>query len=169
MHGYDPVPLFAIKDADPENTLVKSFDADMKATVSRMFIDNGFKVAADKLHEVGLKLFWEPYWGPFDTAESVSIPDLPMGEYWTHGDGRISDIIVDKAKKYGKTIVGAEAFTGWPDYSHYTEDPAYLKRSADGTLSPGQTCFSFTTGSISRLTTGTSPGWEWMQSTCRSR
>lgn len=137
MHGYDPVPLFAIKDADPENALVKSFDADMKATVSRMFIDNGFKVAADKLHEVGLKLFWEPYWGPFDTAESVSIPDLPMGEYWTHGDGRISDIIVDKAKKYGKTIVGAEAFTGWPDNSHYTEDPAYLKRSADGTFISG--------------------------------
>lgn len=137
MHGYDPVPLFALKDADPENPLSKTFEEDMKSTVSRMFIDNGFKVAADKLHEVGLKLFWEPYWGPFDTAESVSVPDLPMGEYWTHSDGKISATVVDNAKKYGKRIVGAEAFTGWPDNSHYTEDPAYLKRSADGTFISG--------------------------------
>ena len=136
-HDYDPVPMFALKDAFPEDEAVKAFDEDMKATVSRMFIDDGFKVARDKIHAEGLQLFWEPYWGPFDTAESVSIPDLPMGEFWTHSDGRISATIVDKAKEYGKNLVGAEAFTGWPDNSRFTEDPEYLKRSADGTFVSG--------------------------------
>ena len=136
-HGYDPVPMFALKEVSPEDAAVKAFDEEMKATVSRLFIENGFKVARDKIHAEGLQLFWEPYSGPFDTAESVAIPDLPMGEFWTHGDGRISATIVDKAKEYGKNLVGAEAFTGWPDYSRFTEDPEYLKRSADGTFVSG--------------------------------
>ena len=137
MNGYDPLPRLALKDSDPDNALNDAFDEDMKSTVSRMFIDNGFKVARDKIHEVGLELFWEPYSGPFDTAESVSVPDLPMWEYWTHSNGKISGTIVDKAKEYGKNIVGAEAFTGWPTNSHYTEDPAWLKRSADGAFVSG--------------------------------
>ena len=137
MHGYDPLPRLALKDSDSGNELNGTFDEDMKSTVSRMFIDNGFKVARDKIHAEGLQLFWEPYSGPFDTGESVSVPDLPMGEYWTHSSGRISSTIVDKAKEYGKVIVGAEAFTGWPTNSHYTEDPAFLKRSADGAFVSG--------------------------------
>jgi hypothetical protein len=136
-HGYDPVPRIAIKDAEPENPLNDGFDEDMKSTVSKMFIDNGFKVAADKIHAEGLQMFWEPYSGPFDTGESVAVPDLPMGEYWTHSDGKISATVVDKAKEFGKNIVGAEAFTGWPTNSRYTEDPAFLKRSADGAFVSG--------------------------------
>ncbi|MBQ6178496.1 MAG: hypothetical protein IJK32_03135 [Bacteroidales bacterium] len=136
-HGYDPVPLFALKGVTPGAEDVKKFDEDMKATISRLFIDNGFKVARDKIHAKGLKLFWEPYTGPFSTAESVAIADLPMGEFWTHGNGRISGTIVDKAKEAGINIVGAEAFTGWPTNSHYTEDPAFLKKSADGTFLSG--------------------------------
>jgi hypothetical protein len=136
-HGYDPVPMFALKGVTPGAEDVKKFDEDMKATISRLFIDNGFKVARDKIHAKGLKLFWEPYTGPFSTAESVAISDLPMGEFWTYSKGGISRTIVDKAKEAGINIVGAEAFTGWPTNSHYTEDPAYLKRSADGTFLSG--------------------------------
>ena len=136
-HGYDPVPMFALKGVTPGAEDVKKFDEDMKATISRLFIDNGFKVARDKIHAKGLMLFWEPYTGPFSTAESVAISDLPMGEFWTYSKGGISRTIVDKAKEAGINIVGAEAFTGWPTNSHYTEDPAYLKRSADGTFLSG--------------------------------
>lgn len=136
-HGYDPVPMFALKGVSPGAEDVKKFDEDMKATISRLFIDNGFKVARDKIHAKGLKLFWEPYTGPFSTAESVALADLPMGEFWTYSNGGISRTIVDEAKKAGINIVGAEAFTGWPTNSHYTEDPAYLKKSADGTFLSG--------------------------------
>ena len=136
-HGYDPVPMFALKDSDPGNVLVEGFDEDMEKTVSRMFIDNGFKVAKEKINAKGLQLFWEPYSGPFDTAASVEVADLPMGEFWTHSSGRISSTIVDKAKEAGKVLVGAEAFTGWPTNSHYTEDPEFLKNSADGAFVSG--------------------------------
>ncbi|MBR5661275.1 MAG: hypothetical protein IKW99_06960 [Bacteroidales bacterium] len=136
-NGYDPVPFFALKESDPDNSLLAKFDEDMKETVSQMFMNNGFRVALQKIHEAGLQFFWEPYGGPFDPSESAGIPDLPMGEYWTHSDGKISSAIVDKAKETGKRLVGAEAFTGWPDNSRYTEDPAYLKRSADGTFISG--------------------------------
>ena len=137
MHGYDPMTGFAIKESEPGSELSKTFDKDMKETVSRMYLDNGFKVAKDMINAEGLKLFWEPYSGPFSTAEAVALADLPMGEFWTHSMGRISKTIVEKAKENGQIIVGAEAFTGWPTNSHYTEDPAFLKKSADGTFLSG--------------------------------
>ena len=136
-HGYDPVPRIAIKDADPENPLNGPFDEDMKSTISKMFIDNGFRKGLEKIHEVGLDMYWEPYWGQFNPFEAASVPDLPMSEYWTHSEGRISATVVDMAKKNGRNIVGAEAFTGWPTNSRYTEDPAFLKRSADGAFVSG--------------------------------
>lgn len=136
-HGYDPLPRIAIKDADPENPLNGPFDEDMKSTISKMFIDNGFRTGLDKIHEVELDMYWEPYSGQFDPSEAASVPDLPMSEYWTHSDGRISATVVDMAKKEGRTIVGAEAFTGWPTNSHYTEDPEFLKKSADGAFVSG--------------------------------
>ena len=137
MHGYDPVPLLALCDYDPENSLASAFKEDRDSTINRMFIDNGWKAAAGKIREAGLQMYWEPYSGQFDTRECSAIPDLPMGEFWAGGTGRISGDIVDKAKETGKTIVGAEAFTGRPETSKYTEDPEYLKHSADGAFVSG--------------------------------
>ena len=135
--GYDPVPMYALKDLFLDREDVKMFEEDNNALISKLFIDNGFKVARDKIHEVGLQLFWEPYVGPFDTAEAVPVADLPMGEFCSHTFGHVRDAIVDKAKEAGINIVGAEAFTGVPEYSRYTEDPAFLKRSADGAFLSG--------------------------------
>lgn len=137
MHGYDPLPVLAIVSAEADNPMSKKFQDDRNATISRMFIDNGWKVAHEKIAEAGLKMYWEPYWGPFSTEESLPIPDLPMTEFWTGGDGRIGGAFVDIANANGKNIVGAEAFTGRPEMSHYTEDPAFLKKSADGTYVSG--------------------------------
>ena len=137
MHGYDPMPLFALQAADPQGAAARSFAEDLRATVSRMFLDNGFRTAREKIHAEGLEMYWEPYEGPFDTAEGVSLADLPMGEFWTGGSGKISAAVVDNAAKYGKRIVGAEAFTGWPTNSRYVEDPAFLKPSADGAFVSG--------------------------------
>ena len=111
-------------EADPENSRNAAFQEDWKVLIERRFLQEGWQVARDKVHEKGLLLFWEPYWGPFSITESVFVPDVPMGEFWTGGNGRISTAIVDKAKEYGKKIVGAEAFTGRPEVSHFTEDPA---------------------------------------------
>lgn len=135
--GYDPLPRIALMEADPENSRNAAFQEDWKVLIERRFLQEGWQVARDKVHEKGLLLFWEPYWGPFSITESVFVPDVPMGEFWTGGNGYISAAIVDKAKEYGKNIVGAEAFTGRPEVSHFTEDPEFLKHSADGAFVSG--------------------------------
>ena len=137
MHGYDPLTMLAIVTANPEHPMSRKFSTDRSATISRMFIENGWKTAKEKIAEAGLKMYWEPYWGPFSTEESIPIPDLPMTEFWTGGDGRIGGSFVDIANESGKNVIGAEAFTGRPEMSHYTEDPAFLKKSADGVFVSG--------------------------------
>jgi hypothetical protein len=105
--------------------------------INQLFFDNGFSIAKKKLAEHGLRLQFEPYGGPFSTPRGVALADLPMGEFWTYSDGSINPLIPATARAMGKPVVGAEAFTGWPTNSMYTEDPAFLKKSADGCFSSG--------------------------------
>ncbi len=135
--GYDPIPWIALSEFVSESSEVEKFNADYKEVVGTLYIDNGWQVAKEMINKAGLQFFWEPYYGPFDTRKSVAIPDLPMGEFWTGGRGAISSVIVNEAKNTGKRLVGAEAFTGRPEISQYTEDPAFLKHSADGSFVSG--------------------------------
>jgi hypothetical protein len=138
MKGYDPLPEIALKMFVPsERDDMKRFDRDYKDVVNRLFIDNGWKVAKEMLHQYGLKMYWEPYYGPFNQHECVAISDVPLSEFWTKADGRISPTIPLAAKEFGKRIVGAEAFTGRPVVSKYIEDPAFLKAKADGAYITG--------------------------------
>ncbi len=94
-------------------------------------------IARDRIHAAGLQFYWEPYTGPFDTYIGTGLADVPMGEFWTEGNGAISDVIVNAASYYSKKVVGAEAFTGAPGVSQYTEDPEFLKPLADGAFLSG--------------------------------
>ena len=148
--GYDPVPwLVSFVEPitnDSKNLLRRvvgtqeqsdRFDYDYKDVVSRLFYDNGWAVAKEMLNKAGLKLHHEPYSGqtPFNTIEAAALADLPMGEFWTNHwqrHGTINSMVAASARAAGKTIVGGEAFTGQPEESQYTEDPAMLKYFADG-------------------------------------
>ncbi|MDR2467156.1 MAG: endo-1,4-beta-xylanase, partial [Prevotellaceae bacterium] len=140
MKGYDPLPAMVLQRLSDSGTTnpnarsgesLKLFMEDFKAVRSRLYIDNGWKVARDMLHEYGLKQYWEPYWGPFDRRESAAVPDVPVTEFWTGSTAINSGLVVPEAVKAGKRIIGAEAFTGRPRNSRYTEDPAFMKRSGD--------------------------------------
>jgi hypothetical protein len=137
LKGYDPLPWIALRLSVGKRDDLEVFNQDYKDVVNRLYIDNGWTVAKEMLHRAGLQFYWEPYGGPFDQYETVSLPDVPMGEFWTGGSGAIGKTIVAAAKHYGKRIVAAEAFTGGPNISHYTEDPAFLKHSADGSFASG--------------------------------
>lgn len=137
LKGYDPLPWIALRNYAGERDDVKLFTEDYKEVVSRLYIDNGWKIAKQMINEAGLLFYWEPYSGPFDSFESVAIPDVPMGEFWTGGKGVIWNTIPKAARVYGKKIVAAEAFTGRPEISQYTEDPAFLKHTADGSFASG--------------------------------
>jgi hypothetical protein len=60
-----------------------------------------------------------------------------MGEFWTGKGGGINGTVVAAARAAGRTVVGAEAFTGPPTLSKWSETPAFLKKSADGTFVSG--------------------------------
>jgi hypothetical protein len=137
LKGYDPLPWIALRLSVGKRDDLDVFAADYKDVVNRLFIDNGWAVAKEMIHRAGLEFQWEPYTGPFDQYESVSLPDVPMDEFWTGGSGAIGRKTVLAAKHYGKRIVAAEAFTGRPEISQYTEDPAFLKHSADGSFVSG--------------------------------
>jgi hypothetical protein len=136
LKGYDPLPWIALRstiDNAAEREDLKLFEQDNKDVVSRLMIDNGWKTAAEMCHAAGLQFYWEPYGGPFDAYEAAAIPDIPMGEFWTGGKNQERHFMqpVRAMTAQGKRIIGVEAFTGRPDYSKYTEDPAFFKRCAD--------------------------------------
>ena len=70
-----------MKQSSEENEQIGKFDEDFKEVVNRLYVDNGWKVAKEMINKAGLQFYWEPYYGPFNTAECVLIPDLPMGEW----------------------------------------------------------------------------------------
>ena len=149
--GYDPLPWLVtmtgpIKTSGNESIprraigsidMTERFKWDYTDVINQLYFEHGFSVGKRMLTEKGLSLQFEPYGGPFSAPRGVALADLPMGEFWTYSDGNINPLIPAAARAMGKRLVGAEAFTGWPTNSMYTEDPAFLKRSADGCFASG--------------------------------
>ncbi|MDR1762729.1 MAG: hypothetical protein LBR64_02055 [Dysgonamonadaceae bacterium] len=160
LKGYDPLPWIAFYQFENKKELEHKFNAwtnanfesklpefktflqDYDEVVNRLFMDNGFAVAREMLHEYGLKLYWEPYWGPFSTYQGTVLADIPVDEFWSSQDTvYVNSQIMRAAVEYDKRIIGAEAFTGAPSVSRYTEDPAFLKHVADGGFASGKNLF----------------------------
>lgn len=160
IKGYDPMPWIALyqyknnKDIDYRFYAWKSskfesklpefqlFLKDYDDVVNRLFIDNGWSVAREILHKNDLKLYWEPYGGPFSNYEGAMIADIPAGEFWS------SEEVINKnwhtlraAVDFNKRIVAAEALTGSPIFSRFTEDPAFMKHAVDGGFAAGYNLF----------------------------
>lgn len=141
--GYDPLPwLITLNVSNTKPVTVQNEDLtqrflwDFNDVIHHLFQENSWSKAAQKIHHVNLDLYFEPYWGPFDIAKGASTADVPMGEFWTHWE-HMTNTISPAARAAGKTIVGAEAFTGAPINSQYTEDPAFLKPTANKAFAAG--------------------------------
>ncbi len=148
--GYDPIPWLATfsltvgtENDSKDRRIIGSeeqtrrFDWDYRDVISQLFFENGWKIGKQKLAEVNMQLQFEPYGGPFDTPQGVALADLPMAEFWTAGIGGIDPAVPSAARASGKKVVGAEAFTGRPEVSQFTEDPAFLKSTADRVFAQG--------------------------------
>ena len=148
--GYDPIPWLATfsltvgtENDSKDRRIIGSeeqtrrFDWDYRDVISQLFFENGWKTGKQKLAEANMQLQFEPYGGPFDTPRGVALADLPMAEFWTAGIGGIDPAVPAAARASGKKVVGAEAFTGRPEVSQFTEDPAFLKSSADKVFAQG--------------------------------
>ncbi len=137
--GYDPLPWLPTleKKIIGSEDQTARFKWDYEDVIRTLFLENGWIPGAEKIKAVGMDLQFEPYGGQFDTTDGVSLADLPMGEFWTSGGGGIGGNITASARAAGRRIVGAEGFTGPPELSKWSETPAYLKRSADGSFASG--------------------------------
>ena len=151
--GYDPVPWLPLLDTKyvgegKKRSLVSKiivgsaeqsgrFQWDFSDVVTQLYMENNIEQGANMMHEAGLTMQLEPYGQPLDRIVGAALADLPMGEFWTAGDGNISTAIVAGARAAGRTVVGAEALTGTPGMSKFSEDPAFLKKIGDGAYASG--------------------------------
>ncbi len=158
IKGYDPLPWLmtfnntvqnAKKSATPTDTifprprivasqeLSARFEADYKDVISRLFYQNGWKPASDMIHAVGMTLQHEAYGGPFSTVQGSVLADLPMCEFWSGRKTAVNSSVVGASRAAGKTFIGAEALTGSPINSRWTEIPSFLKHTLDGGYANG--------------------------------
>ena len=151
--GYDPVPWLPLLNVTtvgdhrhrkeiPKLTLGSPeqstrFIWDFNDLIAQLYQQNNFEQGARIMHEAGLMLQFEAYGGPFDTIAGSASADLPMGEFWTGGLGGIGRGIVAAARAVDRRVVGAEALTGKPAVSKFSEDPAFLKITGDGGYASG--------------------------------
>ena len=146
--GYDALPWLMtmnplVTEGRKEEARIVA-DADRSARFEWDYLDviktlfaEGFRAGAEAIHGAGLTFQWEPYSGQFDRIASPALADLPMGEFWTGGQGGIDTTIAAAGRAAGRRVIGAESFTGMPPISRWTETPAFLKASGDGTYASG--------------------------------
>jgi alpha-L-rhamnosidase len=116
------------------------FRQDFDATIKDLYRDIYFTTIANKLKAAHLTFLCEPYGGPWREDDVMPLIPAVMTEFWTHG-GNYSpyelDPTVKALRKSGQNIVEAEAFTGDPKESKWSETPACIKSIGDAAFCAG--------------------------------
>ena len=135
--GYDPVPWLVTmtKRTVDSGDLAARFRWDWRQTIAELFADNYYSRMAERTHRFpGVRLGIEPYTGPFDTVTCGTRADEVAAEFWaspsTWGWPTLKPV-ASSAHISGGRIVGAEAFTGQPQFAQWRQDPYILKAVGD--------------------------------------
>ena len=140
--GYDLTPFLATFAGRTVGSTQESdkFRSDFNETIKDLYNDNYFTIIQKTLHEAKLEFLCEPYGGPWRQDEIMPKVDRVMTEFWT-GGGRYGPYEVDSTiaalRKSGQNIVEAEAFTGIPGDSQWSETPEWLKPIGDAAYCAG--------------------------------
>ena len=132
--GYDPLKFLpAITGRVVDSPAVSErFLWDLRRTIADLFAENYYGHFAELCRQHGLMSEIEPYTGPFESLQCGAPADLVMGEFWSGSQGHPSiKLAASVAHTYGKTIVGAESFTAWPQNGRWQNDPYSLKTLGD--------------------------------------
>jgi len=141
--GYDLtpyLPTFAgrVVGRDSEDSLI--FRNDFDITIKDLYRDVYFATVAKKLKSANLNFLCEPYGGPWRQDEVIPYVKTVMTEFWTFG-GQYSpyelDPTVAALRKSGQNIIEAEAFTGDPKDSNWSETPEWIKPIGDAAFCAG--------------------------------
>lgn len=132
------IPVFAGRIIEsPQDTA--RFRNDFKTTIKDLYRDVYFQIVSEKMKEAHLDFLCEPYGGPWNQDEVVPKVNRVMVEFWTSGtiNNPFLDLTIDALRKTGQNIVNAEAFTGLPDSSRWSETPHGLKPIGDQAFCAG--------------------------------
>lgn len=144
--GYDLMPFLPVFTGRVVTSLEISerFLWDLRQTVSELVIENYAGHFRELAHAAGMRFTVEAYGAPCDSIPYAGQSDEPMGEFWTPGAGAIETCkaMASAAHIYGKSIVGAEAFTSG-DQERWREHPAILKSHGDRAFCEGINRFVF--------------------------
>lgn len=136
--GYDLTPFLATLAGRTVGSKAQTekYRADFKDTVRDLFRDVYYKTFREKLNAAGLVFSSEPYGGEWRQDDVVPQVDRLLVEFWTHKDGFGASTIAAQ-QRTGRNLVEAEAFTGWPDASKWSEYPAWIKPIGDKAFCAG--------------------------------
>lgn len=140
--GYDLTPFLATlaKRTVGSEEETKKFQSDFLDTIKDLYRDVYFTTVQQTIREAKLTFLCEPYGGPWRQDEILPKIDRVMTEFWTN-EGTYAPFEVDPTiaalRKSGQNIVEAEAFTGLPGDSRWTETPAWLKPIGDAAYCAG--------------------------------
>ena len=144
--GYDLTPYLAIftgrKIGSAEDSL--KFRNDFNRTIKDLYRDIYFASISKKLAAANLKFLSEPYGGPWNVDEVMPYVHNVMTEFFTDKGAFAPyqfETTVEALRKDGKNLIESEAFTGRPQYSRWTETPAWLKPVGDAAYCAGSNRF----------------------------
>lgn len=146
-YGYDPLPWLPVLTGMTvgNEDLSDRFRHDYGKMVSDLTIGNHYTLARSMANEKGLQLLAEAGHGGYaklDTLKALGAVDVPMGEYWNHRKNWCVKEASSAANLYGKTLVNAEAMTGW---QHWQDGPEMYKRLTDIAFCAGLNQITFHT------------------------
>ncbi|MCR5547377.1 MAG: DNA-binding protein [Bacteroidales bacterium] len=147
--GYDIVDVLPVMAGLPVQSVEYSEKVllDVREVISQLHSDVFFRGIADYAHGIGCSFSCEAM-APVTVSDDLlhyQWADMPMGEFWLNSptQDKPSDILdaVSGAHMYGKTVIGAEAFTEtsirWDEY------PGMLKAQQDFEYAVGINRFVF--------------------------
>ncbi len=137
--GYDMMPYLPVMSGRVVGSLEISerFLWDLRRTVSELVVENYAGEMQRLAHAHGLQFSCEAYGSPCDNMPYGAMADEPMGEFWT-GGGYMEACkgMASTGHIYGKSIVGAEAFTS-SDTEKWLDHPAMIKTLGDRAFCEG--------------------------------
>ena len=145
--GYDILPFLpALSGRIIGSTEVtERFLWDLRQAVSDMIVENYAGTFHQLANKNGLRLTIEAYGEPADDMKYAGQCDEPMGEFWQWKKFAAADSCTEMTSAghiYGKTIIGAEAFTSRND-EKWLSFPGNIKDVGDWAFCEGINRFVF--------------------------
>ncbi len=158
--GYDMMPYLPVMTGRVVGSLEISerFLWDLRRTISELVVENYAGHIRDLAHANGLRFTIEAYGSPCDNIPYGGMADEPMGEFWDpSGAMETCKGMASSGHVYGKTIIGAEAFTAGGQ-ERWLHSPADIKALGDQAFCEGINRFVFHRYAMQPWTDGRNPG-----------